>query len=106
MTADLTLYLVAPGVRPPYYQVAKHLWGPDANIDSDGNSASPDDCQWTELSLSLRDSAHGVGVHVDPISNDPLVLAIRSVDADLVRRAAEYLRDYSGGTIREHVAST
>lgn len=56
MTADLTLYLVAPVVRAPYYQMAKHLWGPDANTDSDGDSASPDDGQWTELSLSLNES--------------------------------------------------
>jgi hypothetical protein len=45
MSTDPTLYLVGPDARPAYYLVAEHLWGTDANIDSDGDSATPDDCR-------------------------------------------------------------
>lgn len=104
MLTDSKLHLVEPGARPAYYLVAEHLWGSEANIDSDGDSASPEDTQWTELSLRLRDSGQYSGVHVDLVSNNPLVLEIRSSDDRLVRRVAEYLRDRSGGTIRENIA--
>jgi hypothetical protein len=106
MSTDPTLYLVGPDARPAYYLVAEHLWGTDANIDSDGDSATPDDCRWTELSLRLRDGAEDAVVPVDPILDKPLILAIRSPDAGIVRRVAEYLQSHSGGTIREHVGHT
>lgn len=53
MVIESVFYLVAPRDRPPYGRVADHLWGSKANIDSDGNSRTPDDTQWTELSLIL-----------------------------------------------------
>jgi hypothetical protein len=106
MLANTTLYLFGPGARPAYYLVAEHLWGTDADIDSDGDSTTPDDSQWTELSLRLRGSSQDSHVHVDPISTDPLGLAIRSSDSSIARQVAEYLRDHSGGTIREHVSPT
>lgn len=106
MRIDSVLYLVDPGARPAYYLVAEHLWGADANIDSDGDSSSTDDIHWTELSLRLRGGGQDAEVHVDPISTQPLVLKIRSSDASIVRRVAEYLQEHSGGTIREQVAHT
>ena len=77
MLSQTVVYLVAPGERPPFGQVADHLWGPEANVDSDGNSRTPDDTQWTELSLFLR-GADDAEVHVDPVATCPLTLQIRS----------------------------
>lgn len=48
------VYVSAAGRRPAYWKLAAHLWGPGCNIDSDGNSRTPDDEEWTKLTLSLR----------------------------------------------------
>ena len=46
------------GPRPPYFAVAEHLWGPGVDIDSDGDSATPEDPNWTELTVIRRKSPH------------------------------------------------
>ena len=43
------------GPRPPFGEVAKYLWGTDVDFHSDGDSASPDDPDWTELTIERRD---------------------------------------------------
>ena len=48
-------YLENPGPRPPYYEVAYHLWGKDCTFDSDGDSYDPESLEWTELTVALRD---------------------------------------------------
>jgi hypothetical protein len=45
------------GPRPPCFEVAQHLWGRNINVDSDGNSASPADQQWTELTFKVVTSS-------------------------------------------------
>src|SRR5262245_13472411 len=93
------IYLVSPGPRPPFILVAHHLWA-HANIDSDGNSAHPGDTQWTELSVASRDHPEREQqVHVDPVSESPLVLKIRSPSASLAERTARFLAQHTGGTI-------
>ena len=91
--------LSSPGPRPPYYEVAHHLWGADCNFDSDGDSYDRETTQWTELTVALRPDLIE-RVDVDPIDKDgPLVLKIESMHEELARRAAEFLRDRSGGTL-------
>jgi hypothetical protein len=92
-----------PGPRPAYSLIADHLWGAGCNIDSDGNSVTPDDPNWTELSLILRDAARSEQVHVDLISEHPLILEIRSPSEALCKRAAEYLARTSGGLLERAV---
>jgi hypothetical protein len=99
MNAEHTLYLVSPGPRPPYYEVADYLWGPEADIDSDGNSEVPEDPSWTELSLELRSGDRDQIIHIDPISESPLVLKVRSPSELLVKKAVEFLFSVSGGTV-------
>lgn len=99
MLNETVFYLVDPRERPPYGQVCDMLWGSGANIDSDGDSRTPDDTQWTELSLILRDSADEAQVHIDPVSDFPLILQIRSFDVSLVERTAHFLSDYTKGNI-------
>lgn len=97
MSGEYRFNVVQPGPRPPYYRLAEHFWGAGCNIDSDGNSETPDDTQWTELTVELR--ATGERIDVDPISLRPLVLQVRSSSMKLAREAAKYLADYCGGTI-------
>lgn len=96
---DYSLHVVAPGPRPPFFHVAELLWGAGCNIDSDGDSDTPDDRHWTELTIVLR-SDPGQRVDIDPISNDPLILAVRSSHQSLCEQAAEFIAAVSGGDIR------
>ena len=105
MLSQTVVYLVAPGERPPFGQVADHLWGAKANVDSDGNSRTPDDTQWTELSLFLR-GADEAEVHVDPVAISPLTLQIWSSNAYLVERAARFLSEKTMGRIELSIPSS
>ena len=99
MVSDHVLYLRNPGPRPAYYFLAEHLWGVGCNIDSDGNSDTPEDNGWTELSLFLRGAPSLEQVDIDPISESPLVLKIQSPSQVLCERVAQYLANTAGGTI-------
>jgi hypothetical protein len=99
MPIESVFYLVAPRDRPPYGWLADHLWGAKANIDSDGNSRTPDDTQWTELSLILRGSEGEAEIHIDPVAVSPLVLKIRSPNAGLAKQTAIFLSRQTAGTI-------
>ena len=96
---DHSLQIIVSGPRPPYFQVAEHLWGIDCNIDSDGNSVTPEDRQWTELTVCLRSNPEQ-RVDIDPLSYDPLILVVRSSDQTLCRQTAEFITSVSGGEIR------
>jgi hypothetical protein len=84
------VHVSAAARRPAYWKLAAHLWGPDCNIDSDGNSRTPDDEEWTELTLSLRGEP-GQFVTVDPIADQPATLAIQSSDPALAEKVAAFL---------------
>ncbi|WP_372392216.1 hypothetical protein ACCQ05_19830 [Xanthomonas sp. NCPPB 3582] len=104
MSNNYVVKITSPGPRPEFYRIAEYLWGVGCNIDSDGDSSSADDRSWTELSLSLRGSP-GQYLDIDPISLEPLVLAIRSPQESLCAKAAEFIVFYSGG-IAESLAPT
>jgi len=89
--------LSGPGPRPPFAEVAHHLWG-GADFDSDGNSETPADVTWTELTL-VRRPLYDERVDIDPVSVDPLVLRITSETPGLARRVAEFLARSCGGTL-------
>jgi hypothetical protein len=100
---ERVLYIKNPGPRPAYYLVADHLWGRGCNVDSDGNSVPANSTEWTELTLSLRDSAESQHLSIDPVSLAPLVLVVRSHDADLCERAAAYIVSCAGGSVDDAV---
>ena len=60
---------------------------------------NPDDTLWTELSLRMREGPDDAEVHIDPSSFEPLVLQIRSPNAGLAEKVAEYLLVSCGGRI-------
>lgn len=99
MDPDHIVYLRNPGPRPAYHLVADQLWGKGCACDSDGNSNSGYDTEWTELSLFLRGGTELDQVHVDPISVSPLVLIVKSPSLILCERAATYLQSVAGGSI-------
>ena len=97
-----TLYIIRPGPRPPFGELAEHLWGAGCNINSDGDSADPWDVGWTELTVELRDGGTvDDRVDVDPVSEEPLVLKVQSRSSDLVHRAAEFLARATSGVIAD-----
>ena len=83
--------------------IVEHLWGTGSNVNSDGDSRSPDDRRWTELSLELR-SSPGLRVDVDPVELQPLVLEVRSNHESLARELAKFLAKESGGSLIGPVA--
>lgn len=80
----------APGPRPPFLLVAEHLWGAGIDFDSDGDSRTPDDPNWTELTV-IRRGESSERVDVDPVSESPLVLKVVSESRDLALRLANFL---------------
>ena len=88
------------GPRPPFPEVAEHLWGVGVDFDSDGDSTSPNDPQWKELTVERR-MPPGERVDIDPVSEVPLVLKIVASSDVLARRAAEFLRDRTNGRLIE-----
>ena len=86
------------GPRPPVMEVVEHLWGRNVNLDSDGDSRTADDQEWTELTLEQREGSRE-RVDVDPVSEQPLVLEVCSSSLQLARRVAEFLRDRTDGHI-------
>ena len=94
-----TFHLSSAGKRPPFYELAQHLWGVGRDVDSDGNSSSPDATDWTELTIRLR-RGENERVDVDPVGPaEPLVLSIRSENEELASRAAIFLQHVTGGDL-------
>jgi hypothetical protein len=84
-----------PGPRPPFVFVAEHLWGAGVDFDSDGDSRTPDDQNWTELTV-IRRGGNSERVDVDLVSESPLVLKVVSESKDLALRAANFLARATG----------
>lgn len=99
MPSPHALLLQQPGPRPAFYRVAEYLWGAGCNVDSDGDSRTADDEQWTELTLILRNCSQQ-RLDIEPLSLAPLVLLIRASQADLGQKAAQFIQSVAGGTLQ------
>ena len=94
------IYLIGPGLRPYFGDVAEHLWGPGCNYYSDGNEDAASSDGWTELTVALRPACDEQRVDVDPLDDrQPLVLVVRSGNEELARKAAIFLRSEAGGEL-------
>jgi hypothetical protein len=92
-------YLVDPGPRPFFGDVAYHLWGKDCDFDSDGNDDSPEPDGWTELTVTLR-PGYQQRVDIDPLDDlSPRVFVIRSAHRGLAKKAALFLQREAGGNL-------
>lgn len=97
MTREATL-VQCEGPRPSLNVIVIELWGQGANVDSDGNSNSPDDQFWTELTLENR-AILGSRIDVDPVSERPLVLKVQADTEELRNRLVALLVRSSGGYV-------
>jgi hypothetical protein len=88
------------GPRPPFTELAEYLWGRGVDFDSDGDSASPEDPDWTELTVERREGT-SERVDIDSVCERPLVLKVVGSSLSLARRAAEFLRDRTHGSLIE-----
>ena len=86
-------------VKPllPYYEISNHLWGETADIDSDGNSLTPDSNDWNELTLILR-ADESQRIDIDPIDELDNGLLICSTDKYLLNKTVLFLQKL--GTVK------
>jgi hypothetical protein len=98
MSEQHEIHVRTNGPRPSFGEVAEFLWGRNVDFDSDGNSTSPDDPNWTELTLERRDGPlERVDIYVS--TEVPLVLKVVASSFSLSRRAAEFLRERTHGSL-------
>jgi hypothetical protein len=96
-----SVFLIDPGLRPDFADIADHLWGVGCAFDSDGDAAAANDRNWTELTLTLR-PAYQARIDVDPLDDlEPLVLVIRSDNDELTEKAGLFLHSACGGALSD-----
>ena len=93
-----TLTIINSKRRPAYYLLAEYLWGSGCNIDSDGNSSTPEDESWTELSLMLR-SDPSQQLDIDPVQESPLILKVVASTEEMALKVAEKIVEFGGGSV-------
>ena len=90
-SAHKSYYIAPKKVRPGYYSIAEYLWGKGVDIDSDGNSESPEDGNWTELTIIKRSDTKQ-RIDIDLFNENPLTLKISGPKV-LSEKVAIYLAD-------------
>lgn len=92
---ELKIIVEPGGPRPPFPQVARHLWG-EEDFDSDGDSPTTESSEWTELTLINRADTTK-RIDIDPISLAPLRIEIRSESENLAEKVASFLEAFTKG---------
>ena len=87
------------GNMPPYYAVAEAIWGRGVDVDSDGDSSTPDATDWRELTFILRPD-YEERLDIDPTSEDPDVVVIQATSQDILDRTFKFLEGV--GAIARH----
>lgn len=98
MGYSFRVFVEVRGPRPPLDAVIDHLWGVGTDVDSDGDSRTADDREWTELWVAKRPECSEV-VSVSPESETPLVLEVASDSKDLAERAAKFIARETNGRV-------
>lgn len=94
----IRFWIREPGAREPYYKYMVFLWGDGHDCDTDGNSNHIDDRTWTELTIINRKD-ESERVDVDPISDSPLTLEVKSERDYLAARLAYALAVTTAGRL-------
>lgn len=79
------------GEFPTFPEIAKTIFGNDTDYDSDGDSSHPSDTDWTELTLSERDS-EARRIDIDPDPHEPEIFVVKASDPELMTTVVRYLR--------------
>ena len=104
MNPEVTTFFVrTPNPRPDFRSVAVFLWDEEHDYDSDGDCLYPADRNWTELTLDSRERENE-RVDVDPVSEEPLTLKVKSEQPSLAVRAAYYLAVVTQGAVSEEIS--
>ncbi|WP_155856858.1 hypothetical protein [Caulobacter sp. Root1472] len=92
-------FIHSPGPRPPFGSVVDHVYGPAANVDTDGDSDPASSTEWTWLYMQLRPRQGEPVVEVTMIDEMGSVLRVASDDLALATRTAEFLALQTGGAL-------
>lgn len=96
------LYLVAPGARPPFFEVVDHVYGPDDIVDTDGDSNTREATDWTWLYMRLRKPRYREQPVIEVIMLEGgQVMQIASDVEVLTQKTALFLAQKTGGTISD-----
>ena len=83
--------IIRVGARPPFGEVVGHVFGVGANVDTDGDSATPAATDWTWLYMCRRPTRNSPVVEVTLVDGTPGGFLISSDDEELAKRTAEFL---------------
>ena len=78
------------GRMPPYYRVAEAIWGCGVDFDSDGDSSTPEDTNWRELTITLR-PGYEQRLDIDPSEHDRDRLVLRATSREVLEEACGFL---------------
>lgn len=78
------------GPMPPFGEVADALWGTSVDVDSDGDSDTPESTNWRELTLILRANEQE-RIDIDPYEGDSNLLCVRGSSMELVESVVSFL---------------
>jgi hypothetical protein len=87
------------GQRPPFGEVVNHLYGVGSNIDTDGDSYTPNATDWTWLYMRDRATVNAPVVEAVLSEDRDGEMIVASADLRLARSAADFLAMRSGGKI-------
>ncbi len=85
--------IILKGELPPFIKISDHLWGKNSNIDSDGNSITPDSTDWNELMLTLR-SDEEQRIDIYPVEGKSGVLKLQAANLELAQSVISFLQQY------------
>ena len=93
-------YLIAPGPRPPFFEVVDHVYGPDDTVDTDGDSGSREATDWTWLYMQLRKPPYREQPVIEvAMLEGENIMRIASDEAGLAERTATFLANRAGGIV-------
>jgi hypothetical protein len=92
-------FIHSAGPRPPFGSVVDHVYGPGANVDTDGDSSTADSPEWTWLYMQLRPRQGEPVVEVVTVDEGRCILRVASDDLALATRAAEFLAGKTSGRL-------
>lgn len=98
-------FIHSPGSRPAFVSVVDHVYGPGANVDTDGDSNPADSTEWTWLYMQLRPAPNEPVVEVTMMDETFAVMRVASDDLLLATKAAEFLADTTGGKLSRSAAT-
>jgi hypothetical protein len=92
-------FIHRPGQRPPFGLVVDHVYGPGANVDTEGDSYPASSTTWTWLYMQLRSAQDEPVVEVTMVDDAHTIMRIASDDLELAAAAAQFLSTRVGGTL-------